>query len=268
MNPLQHALSGVTAPEEVKARTKARLSSALEGRAGRSNPARLAAALACLVLVLAGLGGWQVWNAPVSYISIDVNPSIELALNQFNRVVGTTAYNDDGAQVLDGLSVRGQPYQEAINSLFNDPAFRSYLDEGAKVVFTVVSDSEAELRRGIQSGNMFLTCDSEYFRADTHCLKEAHENGLSVGKYRIYEELSYYDSGITVEDCHRMTVGELQQELERCSGHGYGHGAQGDHHSGVSAPPEETPCANTSPSLSGYEQGSGVHGYMHGHGHH
>lgn len=268
MNPLQHALNGVTAPEEVKARTMARLSSALEGRAGRSNLPRLAAALACLVLMLAGLGGWQVWNAPVSYISIDVNPSIELALNRFDRVVGTTAYNDDGAQVLSGLSVRGLPYQEAINALFDDPAFRSYLDEDAKVVFTVVSDSEAELRKGIQSGNMFLSCDSAYFRADTHCLKEAHENGLSVGKYRIYEELSYYDSGITVEDCHRMTVGELQQELDRCSGHGYGHGAQGDHHSGVSVPPEETPGAGVSVSPGSYEQGAGGHEYMHGQGHH
>lgn len=267
MNPLQHALNGVTAPEEVKARTKARLSSALEGRAGRSNLPRLAAALACLVLMLAGLGGWQVWNAPVSYISIDVNPSIELALNRFDRVVGTTAYND-GAQVLSGLAVRGLPYQEAINALFEDPAFRSYLDGGAKVVFTVVSDSEAELRRGIQSGNMFLSCDSAYFRADTHCLKEAHENGLSVGKYRLYEELSYYDSGITVEDCHRMTVGELQQELDRCSGHGYGHGAQGDHHSGVSVPPEETPGAGVSASPGSYEQGAGGHEYMHGQGHH
>lgn len=268
MNPLQHALNGVTAPEAVKERTKARLSSALEGRAGRSSLPRLAAALACLVLVLASLGGWQVWNAPVSYISIDVNPSIELALNRFDRVVGTTAYNDDGAQVLSGLSVRGLPYQEAINALFDDPAFRSYLDGGAKVVFTVVSDSEAELRRGIQSGNMFLSCDSSYFRADTHCLKEAHENGLSVGKYRLYEELSYYDSAITVEDCHQMTIGELQQELDRCSGHGYGHGAQGDHHSGVSVPPEETPGAGVSASPGSYEQGAGSHEYMHGHGHH
>lgn len=262
MNPIQRSLSKVTAPEESKRRVKDHLSA--HRVRGRSAAPRLIAAFACLLVMLLGAGGLQLWSAPASYISIDVNPSIELALNRFHRVVGVTAYNGDGARVLDSLSLRGQTYGEAIDALFAGPTFQSYLGDGATVVFTVVSDSEAQLRQGLQSGNAFLSCASEYYQADSRCLSEAHENGLSVGKYRVYEELSYYDSSITVADCHEMTIGELQQELDRCSGHGSGHDAQEDHHSGASVPPEQTPGSSVSPSSNGCEQDAGSHGYAHG----
>ena len=39
-------------------------------------------------------------NSPVSYISIDVNSYVELALNRFDTVVEASAYNDGGANVI------------------------------------------------------------------------------------------------------------------------------------------------------------------------
>lgn len=45
-------------------------------------------AIACLLLMfITGIKGYSWIQSPVSYISIDVNPSIELALNCFDRVV-------------------------------------------------------------------------------------------------------------------------------------------------------------------------------------
>ena len=108
MNPLQRSLSHVTAREESKERLRESLS-ARQG--GRFRP--LASALACLLLML-GVGFWQLWRTPVSYISIDINPSIELALNRLDRVVAVTAYNEDGAAVAQGLSLENRPYQQAM----------------------------------------------------------------------------------------------------------------------------------------------------------
>lgn len=39
---------------------------------------------------------------------------------------------------------------------------------------------------------------------------------MSFGKYRAYLELSEYDQNVTVEDCHGMTMGEIQNRINRC----------------------------------------------------
>lgn len=47
-------------------------------------------------------------------------------------------------------------------------------------------------------------------------MKEAHLHEMSFGKYRAYLELSEYDPNVTVEDCHGMTMGEIQNRIDRC----------------------------------------------------
>ena len=51
-----------------------------------------ASAAACLVF---SFGTW-VYASPYSYVSLDVNPSIEYTLNRFDRVLRVKAINDDG----------------------------------------------------------------------------------------------------------------------------------------------------------------------------
>ena len=49
-------------------------------------------AVVCMVLVAAaGIKGYSWVQTPVSYVSIDINPSIELELNRFDKVVTVTA---------------------------------------------------------------------------------------------------------------------------------------------------------------------------------
>ena len=166
MNPLQRSLSHVTAREESKERLRENLS-ARQG--GRSRP--LAATLACLLLML-GVGFWQLWRTPVSYISIDINPSIELALNRLDRVVAVTAYNEDGAAVAQGLSLENRPYQQAMDALLADEVLQSYLGEGARLYVTVVSEREDRLRQGIQGCYGYRDHHGQYYQADRACLDE------------------------------------------------------------------------------------------------
>ncbi len=64
-------------------------------------------ATACAALLLAiGITGYSWTKTPVSYISIDVNPSIELSLNRFGRVVSATAFNAEGRKILETLSLK------------------------------------------------------------------------------------------------------------------------------------------------------------------
>lgn len=65
----------------------------------------------------------------MSDISIDVNPSIELALNCFDSVVNVLVYNNDGIEVLKELDLKGKSYKEAIDRVLDSQEFISYIKE-------------------------------------------------------------------------------------------------------------------------------------------
>lgn len=64
----------------------------------------LCASCAAIMLFSAGAGVW-VYAAPYSYVSLDVNPSIEYTLNRLDRVIKVEAVNDDGQAILDELNM-------------------------------------------------------------------------------------------------------------------------------------------------------------------
>lgn len=68
--------------------------------------------------------------------------------------------------------------------------------------------------------------------ADMSLVGEAHENGLSLGKYLAYRLLLQYEPSVTVQDCHDMSMSQLHGMLEEHE-HGTSHGdSQGEHETG------------------------------------
>ncbi len=69
------------------------------------------------VLVLSSSVGAWAYTTPYSYVSLDVNPSIEYTLNRFERVIDIKAVNDDGKVILDQIDIKGlknQSIEDAI----------------------------------------------------------------------------------------------------------------------------------------------------------
>lgn len=61
-------------------------------------------AAACFVLVLGGTA--VAYNIPTTYLSVDVNPSIEYSINMFNRVLSAEGVNDDGTKIVDEIDLK------------------------------------------------------------------------------------------------------------------------------------------------------------------
>lgn len=62
------------------------------------------AASAAIMLFSSGVGVWA-YTTPYSYVSLDVNPSIEYTLNRFERVIKVEAVNDDGQTILNEVDI-------------------------------------------------------------------------------------------------------------------------------------------------------------------
>ena len=241
-NKIYDALDTVKAGDTLKASTMEYLKHSRQKRAVRRfRPSvyKTLIAVCAMLLVVVGIGSYSFLQTPVSYVSIDVNPSIELALNRFDRVVSATAFNKDGAAVLEGLSVQGLSYTEAIDQILESANMKAYLTDEAELVFTVAAgdaDKGDALLLGIENcpGSMEHGGHSVLGEMDT--VAEAHHNGLSLGKYSAYLELAQYDPEITVEDCHHMSMAQIHgliraHEKEHESEHEEDHGQeQGSEH--------------------------------------
>ena len=107
---VRDAFGCVKASEGLKESTKSFLREAGRNRqAHRGAVLRLATVCAALAVFL-GIGGFAFLGTPVAYVSIDVNPSLELELNRLDRVIAVRALSDPGcgADFYSGNGKRAQ----------------------------------------------------------------------------------------------------------------------------------------------------------------
>lgn len=159
-----------------------------------------------------------------SYISIDVNPSMELCLNKYDRVVNVIAYNEDAQRVIDCLNLKNKFYTDALEEILHNDVFCSYWGDESDLVFTIVSDKEEILRAGIESCTQGVEHHGTINCSDNVTRQIAHENHCSVGKYTAYEELVQYDDTVTIEECKDMSMYEIHNRINECKSH---HGISG-----------------------------------------
>ena len=176
---------------------------------------RTAMALAgIMVFILAG-GGYVSYAAPVSSVSIDINPSVELRMNVYDRVVGVTGYNDDGEELAESLDVKNMYCTDAINEVLQSEAVTAAQQDDGTVEVTVSS------RMGNRSEKLRQTiCDSTpvntqniYCMDNQEDIEAAKEAGISTGKYRAYLELKEINPDITVDDVRNMSMREIRNMI-------------------------------------------------------
>lgn len=242
------AFDQIHAEDKLKEHTKKYLSQKVCRRKTTSLPAwtRFAAAAACLILLLTG-GTW-IFLTPTAYISIDINPSLELGINRFDRIVSVESYNEDGESLAGSLDLTFMNYDDALEQLLSAPDMEAYLSQDAIMSLTVAGDDETQYREiyetveSCASSHKNIRCHS----GSTAEMQEAHNAGVSFGKYRAYLILRELDPSVTLDDVRDLTMREIynlidsrseggagdntEDNTEDNAGHSAGHGRGGCHH--------------------------------------
>lgn len=259
---------------------------------------RWVAVAACLLVLFSAAAG-AVWLSatPASIISIDINPSIELSVNRFGTVVGFTAYNQDGDQLLQSVHIKGENYQQALQTLLQSSVMEALLAQDNFLAFTVYSPRNQEemvaymrqLSAALQSSHpqMQVACNG----VGVQTLEQAHHNGMTSGKWIALQELQQVDPTADIESYNDCGIAEIYNRTQECHSAQAASGQQGQgqagqnggaHHGSSSsaapppsvAPPSSTappssaaPPASSQPASSSEESTSTSHGHGHGHGH-
>lgn len=216
---LKEAFDQIHAEEKLKEHTKSFLAAAVKEDGEKTvtrkksyvSSALLSAAL--LVLVV-GLGGCYFFFTPASVISIDVNPSLELGINRWERVVSVKGMNEDGEAVAESVNVRYLPYGEAVEAILDCDAMAGYVTKEDVTAVSVIGDDEAVCSQMVETieKNMSSHHGNTYCcHASSDQAAQAHELELSYGKYLAYLELKELDPSVTVEDIRSLSMREIRQ---------------------------------------------------------
>lgn len=229
----------IHADEKLKDTTREFLAKATEDytrmrRPGRSSGVFRMIPAVCCMFILMGFGVWQLYFKPVSVISIDINPSLELDVNRFDRVVDVKEYNKDGEKLAESLKILFMNYEDALEEIMDNESVQNYLAQD-QVMSIVVAGEDEKKTQTVYSNVEECTQGQENthcYHADSKALEEAHASGLSYGKYMAYLELKELDTDISPGDVQGMTMREIRRRIEEllgndtgsCAGNGAGNG--------------------------------------------
>lgn len=215
------AFDQIHAEKALKEHTKQYLSEKIYSR--RPTPRsvlRRAAVLAAGLVLLFFIGGSWVFMTPTAYISIDINPSLELGINCFNRIVSVEGYNEDGDDLAESLDITFMNYSDALDSILSSRTMKDYLTEDAVMSLTVAGDDESQYAEifdtveNCASGHENIRCHS----GSTEEMHEAHDADVSFGKYQAYLILKDLDPSISLDDIRGMTMREIYDLIDSCRG--------------------------------------------------
>jgi len=105
---------------------------------------RITSVAAALILIFGMAYGAYSYNVPYSYISIDINPSIEIIVNRYDRIIGLEGIDDDGKIIAGGLSsYKHTLINKGIQDIINSAVQEGYINkEKDNTVFMTLSSKD------------------------------------------------------------------------------------------------------------------------------
>lgn len=187
-----------------------------------------------LLLITAGGGVWQYHarNLRVdSIIGIDVNPSVELSINQRSQILSAEALNEDAKEILSDMDLKGVDLNVAVNAVIGSMVTHGYLDDTENAILVTVNNdsmSKASKLRSSVVGDIETTLKEHQVQAvvydqqatpeDDEVSELAKEYGISYGKAYFLKELITQNKNLSMEDMERfstMTMEEIAEQINQ-----------------------------------------------------
>lgn len=189
----------------------------------------ICASLALFLLSFVGIGSYS-YVKPYSYVSLDINPSIEYALNRFDKVIAVSGVNDKGQQVVSSIEsdVKNQNITKALGVTIKQLEKENYIvpKEYNHVIVSVCSSNDTKAQAIASSVNSFSQKESADCSIDTMTVsKEIKDNadslGITPGKlaliHAVAETSSISVADFDVSEWTDKTVSELETTIQQAS---------------------------------------------------
>ena len=178
-----------------------------------------AAFIICIAGVLAfGKGGA---SEAAAIIGLDVNPSIQLSVDDNGKVIEASAVNKDGEKILDDMSLAGTDMKVAANAIVGSMLQQGFLNDISNSILVSVQAKDSAKGTSLQeelssSLNQYLGSYALSAAVMGQCITDdseitafAAENGISEGKAYLIKTLAASDSRLTEAGLLKLSTQEL-----------------------------------------------------------
>lgn len=190
----------------------------------------IAAALAIVACAAAiGISNRGLTAKPVSSdsdinatICLDVNPSVEIAVDKSETVVDVTADNEDGESIINGQDFKGDSLSDTVETLVNRMVDEDYISNLKNSVLVSVASENGEFGKQLEkkmSDSIYELLGSKNIegavlsqtitQADDELVRLAKMYNISIGKALMIKDIIEAAPYYTFEDLASRSVNDL-----------------------------------------------------------
>lgn len=184
----------------------------------------ICASFAFVLLSVAGIGSYS-YVTPYSYVSLDINPSIEYALNRYDKVIRVQGINDGGEQIVSSIKsdIKNQNITTALGATIRQLEKDNYIsrEEDNHVIISVCSNNDNKAQAIASRVDSFSREESQLCSIDTVTVsKEVKDSadslGITPGKLALINAVAAasVDTDFDVSEWTDKTVNELESTIQ------------------------------------------------------
>jgi hypothetical protein len=181
---------------------------------------RLAAMAACLLMVVFMTTGVYAYYTPYSYVSVDINPSIALTLNRFDRVISVDMLTEDGTDIIENTSkLKNKGINTAMAEIIRSASEKGYITPESENQVMVVVSAKNSLEEDILVEEVSAAAHGELVKASKNYevmvektsvsdYKAAVAKNVSPGREILKSKVKEVAPELADEEIRNMTVKE------------------------------------------------------------
>jgi len=171
-------------------------------------------AASILLVVFIGVGAFA-WSTPAQFINIDINPSVELSVNYFDRIISVNALNADGQKLIESVSVRTQRYESGIELVICTAQEMGYLNDEEDVLISISSSDPKRTEKAQNDIREKVSPSVEILTFNAQERKQSVKKGISPGKNDIIEKVIEIGTDIDKEKLTEIPVKDLMKIVKQ-----------------------------------------------------
>ena len=185
---------------------------------------QLAGIAACLCLLIGGgavFRNYQINRIVDATVSLDVNPSVEIQVNQKERVLKVIPLNQDGKIIIGDMDFSGSDVNVAVNAMIGSMLQNGYLNELANSILISVDSQDlakgaalqerltAEVNKLLQTDTFNGAVLSQTVSKNDELQKLAEKYDITMGKAQLIQDVLSESSLHTFDELAHLSINEL-----------------------------------------------------------
>ncbi|MFA6308697.1 MAG: anti-sigma factor domain-containing protein [Clostridia bacterium] len=180
---------------------------------------------AALIFVFALSISTYAYFRPYNYINIDINPSVEVVTNMFNKTIGIKALNDDGKKILSTIRYSSDNVDECVKLILDLAILHGYLPPvKSNAVMITVSNNDNNSTENLNE-KLENLAENELDKINVNAAiyvesatMKTHDNAVNsgrvVGRQIILAELRKVDSSARIQDLEKSPVIKIMEKIK------------------------------------------------------